>query len=242
MRREKTPTYKTLEWLKDHGCAYDQVEQPAAAPDPVDIWIDSTPLASWLFRITAGQPAFYLWAQFSARDAAVHLAEVWFELRDAPDIRFALLPCPGPKREPYRFPDGGFEIPQEQVVNAFFPGTLYRHHPLEGYLMGLAFQPLPHRLFGKLVAELSVVNEFGQVAGAAEFDIALDPNEHGKRCIRRKGKGLYELDDYEEQVVPEIRSPHKPFIVPRTGSLIPPGTARQRGNNGTGEIEPGRGK
>jgi len=156
MCRERTPRYKTLDWLRNHGCAYDSVEQMAMEQDTVDIWIDSTQLASWLFRITAGQPAFYLWAQFSARKAAVYMKEVWFELRDAPDIQFELLPCPVPKREPYRFPDGGFDIPQEQVLNAFFPGTLYRHHPIEGCVMGVAYQSLPDRLFGKLAAELSV--------------------------------------------------------------------------------------
>jgi len=243
MCRERTPRYKTLDWLRDHGCAYDSVEQMAMEQDPVDIWIDSTPLASWLFRITAGQPAFYLWAQFSARKAAVYMKEVWFELRDAPDIQFELLPCPVPKREPYRFPDGGFDIPQEQVLNAFFPGTLYRHHPIEGCVMGVAYQSLPDRLFGKLAAELSVVNEFGQVAGLAKFDIPLDPQEHSKRHIRRKGKGLYEpLDDDEEQVVSEIQSPKKPSMFRRTTFLVAPETARRRGKGGTGEIAPGREK
>lgn len=203
--------YITTQWLIDHGLAHDAVEEQAAEPLPVEMWVDPN---AWLFRVRNIQPAFVAWVGMAARKSAVHIREVSLELRDFPDVQFSLLPPPGSRCLPYSFPDGSVALDQEDVLNEAFPRTLRQNDPLEGFLLGMAFKSLPDCLAGVIPAGVTAWNEFGTVVGSAQFEIALVPEEPRKSQTINKGKGLYVRD--EEANSTEVLD-SKPFSVLGTG-------------------------
>lgn len=198
----------TRQWLIEHGCASDPIEEPVARL-PVEIWVDPN---CWLLRLSEIQLGFVIAVEIAARKGVVRIDEVEFLLRDAPDIRFELLPCPEQAHRTYCFPNGAFALEQDAVLNQAFPGPLRQSYPLEGILMGVSFRPLPDHFVGVMPAEITLRNEFGEVVGSERFKIAVGPKEHAKRDIGRQRQSVFEPLEDDVPPVPRERPVHrKPF-------------------------------
>jgi hypothetical protein len=185
--RRATHDQPMRQWLIATGCALDPLPAEEAQPLPLQI-LQGGPAQSTLFRISPGLTGYWLWLQIATQsDKSIRVADLRFELRAAPEMRFALLEPPiarGAVSE-YEFP-GGFRLPREQVLNHRLPGMVKSDHPWEGFVCGFSFEQLP-RLTTRLGARVSLFDDFRMV-GSSEVRMSIDPQVHGARRPNRNSK------------------------------------------------------
>jgi hypothetical protein len=153
----------TRKLMRERGIALNPVEVSPARILRLEIYQDTAPLTSLLFRAESATECC-LWLKIVSHAAEpTSLKYIGLQLPFTKE-EFAWLPdpLPGTAQSFYRLPFSRDLFRHDDVINHRLHHKLLPGVPIEGFLLGVLHQPIPENVAGRLFGRLRILDWMGK--------------------------------------------------------------------------------